>query len=65
MARSRSRKPAARGIPRDSRLESTHAGAGSRSTSSRKRSGSPGIRSFQAWLAMTAPRVSSVRRPAN
>ena len=55
IARTRSRKPPARGMPREKRVESTHAGAGSRSTSSRKRSGSPGMRSFQAWLAITSP----------
>jgi len=59
------RNPPARGMPRESRRESTQAGAGSRSTSSRKRRGSPGILSFQAWLATTAPFVSSVSRPAN
>ena len=65
IARRRSRKPPARGIPREKRVESTQAGAGSRSTSSRKRSGSPGMRSFQAWLAIRSSPVSRVRRPAN
>ena len=58
-------RAAARGMPRERRVERNQAGVGSRSTSSRKRRGSPGMRSFQAWLAITPPRVSRVRRAAN